>query len=205
MYIVVAQCVLCAILAIIGSFWYRDSEDEVHYLPFEWDVGVNGVISFFSYFLLLNTLLPISLIVSLEIVKVIQAYFIVNDAKIYSLERDKKAKVSSTSIIEELGQINYIFSDKTGTLTRNVMEFKLMNVGGELYGDPADLEVQAQGEDGQLKRLPTSTDTKTGIEYAFQDDKLERLLKGNKKEDFEQDYLIKSQNGKVKMHFTSQR
>lgn len=71
MYIVVAQCVLCAILAIIGSFWYRDSEDEVHYLPFEWDVGVNGVISFFSYFLLLNTLLPISLIVSLEIVKVI--------------------------------------------------------------------------------------------------------------------------------------
>ncbi len=64
-----------------------------------------------------------------------------NDSKIYCLERDRPAKVSSTSIIEELGQINYIFSDKTGTLTRNVMEFKLMHVGGEMYGNPADLEV----------------------------------------------------------------
>lgn len=125
----------------MGSFWFRDQEGDAYYLPFEWNVGTNGVISFFSYFLLLNTMLPISLIVSLEIVKVIQAFFIVNDARIYSTERDRKAKVSSTSIIEELGQINYIFSDKTGTLTRNVMEFKLMNVGGTLYGNPADLEV----------------------------------------------------------------
>lgn len=60
----------------------------------------------------------------------------------YSVDRDRKAKVSSTSIIEELGQIDYIFSDKTGTLTRNVMEFKFMNVGRELYGNEEDLEVK---------------------------------------------------------------
>lgn len=63
-----------------------------------------------------------------------------SDFLIYSKERDKFAKVSSTSIIEELGQIDYIFSDKTGTLTRNIMEFKFMQVGNELYGDQKELE-----------------------------------------------------------------
>jgi phospholipid-transporting ATPase len=77
----------------------------------------------------------------------------------YNQENDRAAKVSSTSIIEELGQVDYIFSDKTGTLTRNVMEFKLLHVGGELYGDPKDLEVQIgyqdnsdNGGDNDLKR-----------------------------------------------------
>ena len=154
-------------------------------MTFEYNVSTNGVISFFSYFLLLNTLLPISLIVSLEVVKVIQAYYIVNDVKIYCAERDTFAKVSSTSIIEELGQINYIFSDKTGTLTRNVMEFKLMNVGGDLYGNPADLEVVKPGKQNVLLRQVTSTDTKSGIEYAFKCDKLDSLLNGDKKQDFE--------------------
>jgi hypothetical protein len=71
MYIVLVQIVLCSILAIVGSFWYREEDDRAYYLTFTYEVGVNGVISFFSYFLLLNTLLPISLIVTLEVVKVI--------------------------------------------------------------------------------------------------------------------------------------
>jgi magnesium-transporting ATPase (P-type) len=71
MYNVLAQVILCSIVAIIGSFWYREYEGEKKYIPFEYNVGTNGVISFFSYFLLMSTLLPISLIVTLEIVKVV--------------------------------------------------------------------------------------------------------------------------------------
>jgi magnesium-transporting ATPase (P-type) len=70
-YIVIAQLILCAIIAIIGSFWYKENDDDADvYLPFDFLVGVNGIITYFSYFLLLNTMLPISLIVTLEIVKV---------------------------------------------------------------------------------------------------------------------------------------
>lgn len=85
----------------------------------------------------MNTLLPISLQVSLEFVKLFQAHFIDNDYLMVS-QRGKEiimAECKTVSIIEDLGQIGYIFTDKTGTLTRNVMEFKYMVVGDQFYGD----------------------------------------------------------------------
>ena len=73
LYIILVQIILCLIVSIIGSFWYTDRTKETGnlYLVITFNVGVNGVISFFSHFLIFNTLLPISLIVTLEIVKVV--------------------------------------------------------------------------------------------------------------------------------------
>lgn len=99
-----------------------------------------SVLSFFTYFLLLNTLLPISLQVALEVCKVVQAYFITQDALMFSWERDKLVAVQTASIVEDLGQVGYIFSDKTGTLTRNVMEFRYMLIGNQFYGDRKKFE-----------------------------------------------------------------
>ena len=107
----------CLLVSFVGINWYRNESSDNDYLRLTDTLGTSFTQTFFRYFLLLNTLIPISLIVTIEVVKVVQAYFMQNDALMYSQERDRPAKVSSASLNEELGQVSYIFSDKTGTLT----------------------------------------------------------------------------------------
>lgn len=63
----------------------------------------------------------------------LQAIFINMDVEMYHAESDTPAMARTSNLNEELGQVKYIFSDKTGTLTRNVMEFKKCAVGNHVY------------------------------------------------------------------------
>lgn len=79
-------------------------------------------------------MVPISLLVSLEVVRLIQKKIIQSDVSIYNTETDTPTRVQSCNLNEELGQIDYIFSDKTGTLTCNIMEFRKLSAGLKSYG-----------------------------------------------------------------------
>jgi P-type E1-E2 ATPase len=80
-------------------------------------------------------MIPISLMVSLESVKFMQAKIIASDKDMETQDTNIKCEVQSSNLNEELGQIDFIFSDKTGTLTCNVMNFKKLVVGNTAYGD----------------------------------------------------------------------
>ncbi|KAI4368975.1 hypothetical protein MLD38_017472 [Melastoma candidum] len=82
----------------------------------------------YSYFI------PISLYVSIEIVKVLQSIFINQDVCMYYEEADKPARARTSNLNEELGQVDTILSDKTGTLTCNSMEFIKCSIAGVAYG-----------------------------------------------------------------------
>ncbi|KAJ3065340.1 hypothetical protein HDU98_011284 [Podochytrium sp. JEL0797] len=81
-----------------------------------------------------QNIVPISLYLTVEIVKTIQSYFIYNDIQMYYEPLDQPCIPKSWNLSDDLGQIDYIFSDKTGTLTRNIMQFKKCSINGIVYG-----------------------------------------------------------------------
>lgn len=93
----------------------------------------NVAFNFLTFIILFNNLIPISLQVTLEVVRYIQATFINMDIEMYHAASDTPAMARTSNLNEELGMVKYIFSDKTGTLTRNVMEFKRCTIAGILY------------------------------------------------------------------------
>ncbi|CAN6283189.1 unnamed protein product [Urochloa humidicola] len=93
------------------------------------------ILTMFTLITLYSTIIPISLYVSIEMIKFIQCtQFINNDIHMYHAESDTPALARTSNLNEELGQVEYIFSDKTGTLTRNLMEFFKCSIGGQMYG-----------------------------------------------------------------------
>lgn len=112
----------------------------------------NGAKQFFSdvltYWVLYSNLVPISLFVTVELVKYAQAYLIDGDLDMYYDKSDTPANCRTSSLVEELGQVEYIFSDKTGTLTCNIMEFKQCSIGGIQYADEVPEDRRATEQDG---------------------------------------------------------
>ncbi|KAK4649473.1 phospholipid transporting ATPase [Podospora bellae-mahoneyi] len=146
--ILVAICLVAAF--VNGVTW---AKDDASLAWFEYgSIGstpeLTGFITFWAAVIVFQNLIPISLYISLEIVRTLQAYFIYSDIGMYYDKIDQPCIPKSWNISDDVGQIEYIFSDKTGTLTQNVMEFKKATINGQPYGE-AYTEAQA----GMNKRM----------------------------------------------------
>ncbi|KAF8977701.1 hypothetical protein BGZ46_007178 [Entomortierella lignicola] len=144
-FILLAMSVVSAIGNLVIN--NRDIEKHSYIETTKTSVG-DFVKNILTFLILYNNLIPISLMVTMEVVKYLQAQLINSDLDMYYEKTDTPALARTSSLVEELGQIEYIFSDKTGTLTCNEMEFRQCSIAGLAYADVIEDGNQARIEDG---------------------------------------------------------
>nr|GMD13415.1 phospholipid-transporting ATPase 3-like isoform X1 [Ipomoea batatas] len=132
------MCVLGAIgsgVFISSDYFYLGFEDSSDPQFDPNNKFTVAALTMFTLITLYSPIIPISLYVSVEMIKFIQStQYINNDLYMYHAESNTPAQARTSNLNEELGQVEYVFSDKTGTLTRNLMEFFKCSIGGEMYG-----------------------------------------------------------------------
>uniref|UniRef100_A0A8C1YVR3 Phospholipid-transporting ATPase n=1 Tax=Cyprinus carpio TaxID=7962 RepID=A0A8C1YVR3_CYPCA len=129
-------CLLAiSLVCSIGqTIWKYQYGNDAWYMDLNYGGAANFGLNFLTFIILFNNLIPISLLVTLEVIKFVQAFFINWDTDMLYEVSNTPAMARTSNLNEELGQVKYIFSDKTGTLTCNVMQFKKCTIAGVAYG-----------------------------------------------------------------------
>ncbi|KAH7569588.1 hypothetical protein JRO89_XS06G0199500 [Xanthoceras sorbifolium] len=142
-YLLFSMLVLISLVSSIGSalvlkynmaeWWYLRLQNDDQFFSLSKPV-LSFIVQFVRALILYGYLIPISLYVSIEVVKVLQAMLINKDIEMYDEATGKSVEARTSNLNEELGQVEIILSDKTGTLTCNQMEFRKCSIAGISYG-----------------------------------------------------------------------
>ena len=163
--ILAAEAVVVTICAIVSSAvnttfynnaWYLTSGNiaslgGVMLVPTQPDTfRYNWLQNWFTFLTIYSNLVPLSLYVTLEVTIFALMHFISTDVDMFHEESSTPAMARSNTVAD-LGMVQYIFSDKTGTLTANIMEFKRATVRGNIYGKPVMERADASMSMGDYK------------------------------------------------------
>ncbi|XP_035390770.1 probable phospholipid-transporting ATPase IH isoform X2 [Electrophorus electricus] len=141
-YLIVYLCILISkalINTVLKYVWQADPDrDEPWYnqkteTERQRHVLIRAFTDFLAFMVLFNYIIPVSMYVTVEMQKFLGSYFISWDDEMFDEELGEGALVNTSDLNEELGQVEYVFTDKTGTLTENNMEFIECCVDGHVY------------------------------------------------------------------------
>uniref|UniRef100_A0A8D0D6S0 Phospholipid-transporting ATPase n=1 Tax=Sander lucioperca TaxID=283035 RepID=A0A8D0D6S0_SANLU len=141
-YLVVYLCILIGkalINTVLKYAWQADpNRDEPWYndrteTERQRHIVIRAFTDFLAFMVLFNYIIPVSMYVTVEMQKFLGSYFIMWDDEMFDKELGERAVVNTSDLNEELGQVEYVFTDKTGTLTENNMEFIECCVDGHVY------------------------------------------------------------------------
>ncbi|XP_041085056.1 phospholipid-transporting ATPase IC isoform X2 [Polyodon spathula] len=126
------------LLAVGAGLWesrFSGSLEAIVALSEGFSPAYWGFVTFWGYIIILSPAMPMALYITFEVIHLVHSRFINWDLQMHFPEKDTYASARSTSLNEQLGQIEVIFSDKTGTLTQNIMTYKKCCVAGTVYGN----------------------------------------------------------------------
>ncbi|XP_071887941.1 phospholipid-transporting ATPase IH isoform X3 [Anas platyrhynchos] len=141
-FLIVYLCILISkalINTVLKHVWQsKDYRDEPWY---NWkteperkrNVFLQAFTDFLAFMVLFNYIIPVSMYVTVEMQKFLGSYFLTWDEEMFDEETSEGPLVNTSDLNEELGQIEYVFTDKTGTLTENNMAFVECCIEGHVY------------------------------------------------------------------------
>lgn len=150
------------------QIWKSDIENKLFYLS---GVTVPAHELIFGFLIMFATMVPLSLYISMEMIKLAQIFFLSSDLDMYDEASNIPCEARTSTINEELGQITHIFSDKTGTLTDNEMIFRKMYVAGGIWAheDPGDLKQDHNQAAERPNLLNPFSEQRSGSERSTQE------------------------------------
>uniref|UniRef100_A0A673LJY4 Phospholipid-transporting ATPase n=1 Tax=Sinocyclocheilus rhinocerous TaxID=307959 RepID=A0A673LJY4_9TELE len=134
--ILISKAVVCTTLKYVWQS--KEGQDEPWYnqktqKEKDTNMYLKMFTDFLSFMVLFNFIIPVSMYVTVEMQKFLGSFFITWDKDFFDPEIQEGALVNTSDLNEELGQVEYVFTDKTGTLTQNNMEFIECCIDGFQY------------------------------------------------------------------------
>ena len=160
--------ILSVVLTVCSYFWGK-SNIKNGYLGLQEMPDIYYFWTVFSWILILNYFIPLSLYSSLDLVRFFLSFMITYDVGLRDAD-GKKSVCRNSDLLSTIGRITHIFSDKTGTLTKNIMTFKVAGFHDVVLGFPSDEDSSIEEvhiEDSDLKESKKSSDEEKSDSSSF--------------------------------------